>query len=96
MLDEQNESQEQEARSASKKKEITVKLSEPIAFGDETYKELTVKAPRGKHMMLLPKEPAMKDILLVASKSSNIPMAVINELSGEDTLKIVEAMGELF
>lgn len=91
-----NENQEQEVRSASKKKEMVVQLSEPLEFNKETITELTIKAPKGKHMMLLPKDPAMKDLLLLASKSSAIPMAIINELSGEDTLKVVEAVGELF
>lgn len=83
-------------RSATKKKEVEVVLSEPLEFNNETITKLTIKAPKGKHMMLLPKDPAMKDMLLLASKCSAIPMAIINELSGEDTLKVVEAVGELF
>lgn len=93
MKDLENEVQ---VRSASKKKELEIILSEPLEFNNETITKLVIKAPKGKHMMLLPKDPAIKDLLLLASKCSAIPLAVINELSGEDTLKVVEAVGELF
>lgn len=84
-----------EKQTAPRKREIAVKLVEPITFGSETISEVVLKAPRGKHLKLLPPNPALKDILTMASKVSGVSGAVIDEMCAADVIAIAEAMGEL-
>lgn len=86
---------EHERQMAPRKKEVVVKLVEPITFGSETIKEVVLKAPKGKHLKLLPPNPALKDILNMASKVSGVSSAVIDEMCSTDVIAIAEAMGEL-
>lgn len=73
-----------------------VKLTEPIEWGDEGYiKEINLSAPRGKHLMLMPNNPTTKDLLILASKVSDVPFAAFQEMSAKDVLAVVEAVGEL-
>lgn len=84
-----------EKQTAPRKKEVVVKLVEPITFGSETVSEVVLKSPRGKHLKLLPPNPALKDILNMASKVSGVSGAVIDEMCSTDVIAIAEAMGEL-
>lgn len=86
---------DKEEKQAPRKTEITVKLVEPISFGSDTVTHITLKAPRGKHLKLLPPNPALKDILTIASKVSGVSSAVIDEMCATDVIAIAEAMGEL-
>lgn len=86
---------EHEKQMAPRKKEVVIKLVEPITFGSETVKEVVLKSPRGKHLKLLPPNPALKDILMMASKVSGVSSAVFDEMCSTDVIAIAEAMGEL-
>lgn len=86
---------EKEVRVVSRKKPVTVKLLEPIEWGDETIKEVTLKPPRGKHIKTLPTPPAIKDMINLGSKLSGISVSVFDEMCSEDVLAIVTAVGEL-
>lgn len=79
----------------ARKGPITVKLSEPITWGEETIRDVTLQPIKGKHLRKLPSSPSLDDILKVASKVSGQPSAVFDEMSAEDIGKIADAVGEL-
>jgi len=87
--------EQHEKISAPRKREVTITLVEPVTFGSETVKQLTLTAPRGKHLKMLPSEPALKDILNMASKVSGVSSAVFDEMCSQDIIAVAEAMGEL-
>lgn len=89
------EEAEKEVRVVSRKKSVTIKLLEPIEWGDETIKEVTLKPPRGKHLRGLTTPPQMNDLLKLASKLSAVSSSVFDEMCSEDVLAIVTAVGEL-
>ena len=73
------------------KTEVTLKLKFPIEWGkDGEIKELTIKAPRGKHLQYLPKDYAIKDLAKVAAKASGYEEALLGELHMKDYLKVIE------
>jgi hypothetical protein len=79
-----------------RKAPITVKLSEPVEFGSEVVKQITLQPIKGKHLRILPTQPTLNDILKLASKLSGVSSAVFDEMSSEDVVKVSEAVGELF
>lgn len=79
----------------TKKKSITIKLEDPIQWGEETIEEVILKPIRGKHIKNLPAQPALKDLLVIASKISGVSSAVFDEMASSDIMKIAEAVGEL-
>lgn len=95
MTDMEQIEKEHEKQMAPRKKEATIKLVEPVTFGSETISVVILKAPKGKHLKLLPPNPALKDILNMASKVSGVSSVVIDEMCATDVLAIAEAMGEL-
>ncbi len=86
---------EKQAKAKSRKKPATIKLIEPVEWGEETIKEITLKPIRGKHLRRLPSSPTLNDILTIASKVSGVSSAVFDEMCSEDVTRIAEAVGEL-
>lgn len=86
---------EKKVKAVTKKQAITVKLEEPIEWGDETISEIVLKPIRGKHLKNLPASPALKDLILIASKVSGVSSSVFDEMISSDIMKVTEAVGEL-
>lgn len=84
------------AKAKSRKKPSTIKLIEPVEWGEEVIKEITLKPIRGKHLRTLPSSPTLNDILKIASKISGVSSAVFDEMCSEDITRVSEAVGELF
>ena len=86
---------ENEAKAKVKKiKSITVKLTEPIEFGEDTYTELTLRRPKAKDIEHLSTEPSFKDLLRVAQRCAAVPRKIIEELDSEDAMAVVEAVAD--
>jgi hypothetical protein len=88
--------EEKAVKNISKRKPAIVLLEEPIEWGEETIDKVILKPIKGAHFKGFPKDPAVTDILKLASKLSGISSAVFDEMGSRDILKIVEAVGELF
>lgn len=83
------------SKPAGRKGPVRIKLQEPIEWGSEVIKEIVLQPIKAKHMKLLGKDVTAKDLLLIASKISGQPSAVIDELSSQDALQVIDAVGEL-
>lgn len=78
------------------KEAITIKLSDPIQFGQETITEIKLQVPRAKHIKdINAQNPTIRDILKVASKLSLISETALDELTIEDMVKVSDAVGNL-
>lgn len=75
---------------------VTLKLNTPIQFGSETIQELTFQDLKAKHIRHLPKEVGMNEILGIASTLSGLPDKFIDELTCDDTLRVVEVINGFF
>lgn len=71
---------------------IKLSLIAPISFGLEIISELNFQDLKAKHMRNLPKDVGINDILNLASALplSGIPSKFIDELSSNDTIRVVE------
>lgn len=72
----------------------TVKLKDPIIFGDETVKELQFQKLRAKHMKNLKSNMDMGDILKLISKLTNTEQAKLDELSAEDFMECSKVVSD--
>ena len=81
-------------KKARKPKSITVKLSEPIDWGEDTITEITLTRPKAKHIEHLSGNPTMKELLGIAQKISGHPPALIKDLDAEDAMSLVEVVGD--
>ena len=78
----------------------THKLEYPIDWGKGEDKDRVTEVeffrPKGKHLKRMPAEPAMKDLMILASKVSvkAYPPAFFDELDSVDVVAIVEVMGD--
>ena len=76
---------------------IKVKLSEPIQFGkDEVIKEINLRKPKAKDLRGLKADLGFTDLLDLAVKICDQPRVVIDDLSIEDTQKLMEIVGGFF
>lgn len=82
-------------RVISKKKPIEVKLEETIEWGSETIEKIVLKPPRGKHLRGMSTNPSVNDMMKLAAKLSGVSSAVFDEMSSQDVMKVIEAVGEL-
>ncbi len=73
---------------------ITIKLTEPIEWGDETITELVLKRPKAIDLEHLPVNPTVKDLLSIAQKCAKVPRRIIQELDSEDAMTVVEAVSD--
>jgi hypothetical protein len=87
-------SEEKKQLKNKKVKAITIKLSEPIEWGDEVITELVLKRPKAAHLEHLSSEPNMKQLLQVAQKCANVPSRIIRDLDGADAMAVVEAISD--
>lgn len=71
----------------------TLKLKAPIQNGSELITELTIQTPKAKHIRNLPGAPKTGDLLDLAGALCGHPPSVINELSIEDTMALLEVVG---
>lgn len=68
----------------------TITLKEPITRGSEVITQITVAKPKGKHMRLLPTEPAtVGDLWPFISKVTAQPYDVLDELEAEDLMALL-------
>jgi len=81
-------------KKSKKAKSITVKLFEPIEWGEETISEVTLTRPKAKHIEHLSANPTMKELLGIAQRISGHPPALIKELDAEDAMALVEVVGD--
>lgn len=72
---------------------ISFILTEPISFGSETIRELTLQPLKAKHLRGLSDKPGMSEMLDLVSKASGQPKPVIDELSASDALSLMEIVG---
>lgn len=72
---------------------VVLKLGEPIRQGSEEITELKIRKPKAKDFRTLPMEPSMGDILNLAGRLCGQPPSVIDELGMEDTLKLMDIVG---
>jgi len=72
---------------------MKIKLLEPIQFGSETITELEMQKPKAKHWRGMPSSPGMGDLLDLAGRLSGHPPKVMDELSTEDMMRVLEAVG---
>lgn len=72
---------------------VTVKLQEPISFGSRVIDELIIRKPKAKDMRKFPMNPAMGDMLDLASVLAGEPTSVIDELSVPDMTSVIEVIG---
>jgi hypothetical protein len=80
---------------ASKKvRFITITLSEPIPWGDETITELTLRRPKAADLEHLSDRATIKELLFVAQKCAGVPARVIKELDGDDAMEVIEAVAD--
>ncbi len=68
----------------------------PISFGSETITELQFQELKAKHMRQLPKEVGIGDILNLAATLTGVPPKVLDEMTANDTLKVVEVVNDFF
>lgn len=74
----------------------TLKLQTPIEFGSEQVSELAFQELKAKHMRHLPKEVGMNEILKLASTLTGLPDKFIDELSSQDTMRVIEVINGFF
>lgn len=69
-----------------------VKLREPIRFGSEVVEELVIRAATAKDCRRLPMVSGYEfdSILILASRLSGQPDAVIDKLGGDDLEEVIE------
>lgn len=72
---------------------IKIKLSYPVQFGSETIHELELRRPKAKDLRGLPLKMEMDHMLTLCGRVSGQPDSVINELDFDDTMKVVEVLG---
>ena len=70
-----------------------IKLREPIAVGSESIGSLTVRKPKAKDIRGLPTQPTTGDILDLAGRLCGQPPSAIGELGIEDTMELLEVVG---
>ena len=67
-----------------------IKLQQPILFGSESIKELTLQPPKAKHYRGMPADMGMDEMLTLAGRLSGQPNTVIDELSIDDMQTVME------
>ena len=80
-------------------KQRTFKLSEPVVFAGQEYKELTFKKLKVKHLLNMKiSEDSNPAVILseLMAASAGVDAGVIHELDLEDFEKIQEMMGDFF
>lgn len=80
-----------------KLKEVTLKLSEPVKFGSEAITELVVKRPKAKNLrgLVFGNDGIPASVLLdMAVDLCDQPKKVIDELEGDDALRLMEIIGD--
>lgn len=75
-------------------KTITVTLSTPIEWGDETIKELVLRRPKAKDLDVLSANPNFRELLSIAQRCAKVPKRVIDDLDADDALEVVEAVAD--
>lgn len=71
-----------------------VKLRDPIMFGSRVIEELSIRKPKAKDMRKFSMNPAMGDMLDLASVLAGEPTSVIDELSVPDMSRVIEVIGD--
>jgi hypothetical protein len=66
----------------------TVKLKEPIRFGEQIVDELAIRKPKAKDFRAFPMNPTMGDVLDLVGRLSGQPKQVIDELGFEDLAEV--------
>jgi hypothetical protein len=66
----------------------TVKLKEPIRFGEQVVDELALRKPKAKDFRSFPENPTMGDVLDLVGRLSGQPKQVIDELGVEDLAEV--------
>ena len=72
---------------------VTYKLKHPVKVGSEEIFELTFQRPKAKHLRLLPSDPKVGDLLNFAAKLAGKTPVEIDELEMEDTMEVLEIVG---
>jgi hypothetical protein len=75
---------------------VTLKLTTPISHGSEPIHELTFQPLKAKHMRSLSKDINLNEMLNLASTLTGVPPRTIDELSSEDTLRVIEVINGFF
>jgi len=75
-------------------REVIVKLEYHVEWGSEMIEEITLRRPLAGDIEHLSDKPTMKELLIVASKCSQHPPALIKRIDAKDALKLVEVIGD--
>ena len=79
---------------ADRKKEVVIKLAEPIEHGSEVITEMVVKRPKGRHLRSLPADPSTGDMLDFAVRLAGYPPSVADDLDIDDVAQLIEAVAD--
>lgn len=79
--------------SKGKQDKVTVQLSEAVKHGEDDYRVLEIRKPKGKHLRNMPMEPTMGDMLNLAAELAEVPYSVMDELEWVDLEKVMDAVG---
>lgn len=72
----------------------TYTLKEPVEFGKEKIEKLEFRAPKAKDFRKLPLQPNMGDMLDLAGRLANQPPSVMDEISAEDMMRVLDIVGK--
>lgn len=78
----------------TKKFEGPLVLKYPFQFGDREVTTLNFQRLKAKHLRKLGARPTMNDLLELASKSCGEAPPLLDELDAEDTMAVVEIIGD--
>jgi len=73
----------------------TITLRKPIESGKQTITEITIRPVRGKDLRRLkPSDPALVQTINMLSWLSGQPLAVVDELEGDDLRDAIEVVND--
>ena len=73
-----------------------IQLNQPITWGTDTIKSLSLREMKAKDLRRLSAQPTMGELLDMVSQLSGQPQALIDDLSVEDAMRCVEIVSNFF
>lgn len=69
-------------------------LKEPIQWGEELVKEVSIRPLKAKHLKKMATSPTYADMLVVVGHMIDRPSAFVDELSAEDATSLIGKVGD--
>lgn len=73
---------------------VTIKLKYPIDFDSQTYTEITLKRPKGKHLKDVSAAPKMADLQRIAVRLTGYSNRLFEEMDAVDYMAVITAIGD--